>query len=121
MIELKDLDRENYNSDKNFHAMEAWYKRQLSRHDKHGQHIPGADYADYYLFRITWGLTLDDWREIRKGDYYEILRGMKKHRQRQCFTIYRILKYLGHDVTLSQVNAAIADRHEEFNCLSKYL
>jgi hypothetical protein len=61
------------------------------------------DWKQYHLtkdlIKLCENLTIDDWRQIRKGDYYQIrdsyvINGNNKYKEQIMFIKQRVEKYL---------------------------
>lgn len=74
-----------------------YYKKAISNFDrqikneikvfKHEKNCPS--YLDKKLFEISVGLTIDEWKEVRSGEYYKI-RDTLKEQERKKLLIKRI-------------------------------
>ena len=45
-------------------------------------------------FELAFNFTLNDWREVRKGDYFEVMDNIKGTHNKALFRLERIKKYL---------------------------
>ena len=65
--------------------------------------MANKDWQHYHLtkdlIKLCENLTIDDWRQIRKGDYYQIrdsyvINGNNKYKEQIIFIKQRVEKYL---------------------------
>lgn len=85
----------NYNTKKMKQKVIEVFDKQIYFELKTNKNKPEncISYWSKKLFIAELSLTLDDWREIRKDDYYEEI-SLKSGIEKQKYRLYKIKEYL---------------------------